>query len=117
MKLEKQGFANIYGTAAGGQRFTATIRQGIGSTADLRGIHDEIVRRVNSFDALVEALERLALIIKGSNVEGLWLNHPELPEQGPLDLINAALALAAASKTRTEGTPDAKKGTQGKDSQ
>lgn len=112
MKLEKQGFANIYGTAAGGQRFTATIRQGIGSTADLRGIHDEIVRRVNAHDALVEALKNIA-------------SEP-MPMIGDVEtcksilrridkIATAALALAAASETRIEADSDAKTGTQGKE--
>lgn len=60
----------------------------------------EIVRRVNAHEALVTALKKLAEVVKGSNLEGLWINHPETPEQDPLDFIRAALALAEKGTTQ-----------------
>lgn len=46
----------------------------------------------------VEALTRLRRIIDGTELEGLWLNHPDEPSYGPLDIIDAAIANSGAPK-------------------
>lgn len=42
----------------------------------------------------VEALQQLRKLIDGTDLEHVWLNSPNTPSYGPLDLIDAALANA-----------------------
>lgn len=68
-----------------------------------QAIRDEIIRRVNAHEALVTALQEA--------VEFIEAYEPTLT--ATKREWKAALALAAASETRTEATPDAKTDTQG----
>lgn len=72
----------------------------------------EIVRRVNAHDALVEALRPFAEAVDG-NLEGVGggTSIAISTTVQRLKDAKAALALAAASETRTEVTPDVKTGT------
>lgn len=76
----------------------------------------EIIRRVNAHDALVEALKRAQELFEKALPKFNWgssfLNAEAITLLNDIP-IEVAKALAAASETRTEATPDAKTGTQG----
>lgn len=80
----------------------------------------EIIRRVNAHDALVEALNRSQELFEkalpkfnwGSSI--LTAEAIRLLNEVPIEVANA---LAAASETRTNTTPDAKTGINEKDIQ
>lgn len=82
-------------------------------------LRDEIIRRVNAHSTLRNSLELTTKTIEAIRpVLSLDYSAEGVELTQLLDVVTgeakAALALAAASETRTEGTPDAKKGTQGK---
>lgn len=120
MKLKKQGTTRMSGSTADGERFTVILQPGIDSRADLTAARDEIVRRVSTYGALVQALKRSQELFEKALPKFNWgssfLNAEaiRLLNEVPIEVANA---LAAASETRTNTTPDAKTGINEKDIQ
>lgn len=109
MKLEKQGLTRVAGTTSEDERFTVSFQLGINSPADLPSIRNEIIRRVNAHDVLVEALIQSQKLFEKALPKFNWgasfLNAEaiKLLNDVPIEVAKA-LALVQGSKNST--TPD-----------